>query len=226
MARTDMAQLSRILHRALANMSQSMADRYIQKNAEFRHEAGLSPMIIRTSSGHCCQWCNEVAGKYKYPDVHKDVYRRHDNCDCTVEYVVGKKRQNVWNKQWKSENNSDIIIKRIQEQLKLKDIQVFKSIGAKGKNYFVMDLITGEEYQVVPGTRIRNISVFAGKGVKTKYRDAYKFSERYGGNEEDWQHVKGIALLRTSDGDYLAEIHWSRHEEFGDQEMFVKEWLE
>ena len=100
MERTDMKQLSRVLHRALSNMSQSMIDRYIEKNAQFRYDAGLSPKIIRTSSGHCCEWCNQVAGKYSYPDVPKDVYRRHDNCDCTVEYYNSKDgyKQDVWDK--------------------------------------------------------------------------------------------------------------------------------
>ena len=101
MARTDMKQLSRVLHRALSNMSQSMTDRYIEKNAQFRYEAGLSPKIIRTSSGHCCEWCNKIAGTYSYPDVPKDVYRRHDNCDCAVEYECGKKVTNVHTKEEK-----------------------------------------------------------------------------------------------------------------------------
>ena len=109
MTRTDMEQLSRVLHRALSNISQSMTDRYIEKNAQFRYNAGLSPQIIRTSSGHCCEWCNQVAGKYSYPDVPKDVYRRHDNCDCTVEYVVGKKSQNIWTKKWNNSAKNDII---------------------------------------------------------------------------------------------------------------------
>lgn len=29
------------------------------------------------------------SGKTTYPDVAKDVYRRHENCRCTVEYDPG-----------------------------------------------------------------------------------------------------------------------------------------
>lgn len=35
---------------------------------------------------------------YGYEDVPADVYRRHDNCRCTVTYKSGKYRENVWTK--------------------------------------------------------------------------------------------------------------------------------
>lgn len=95
---TDLDKTTQVLHRALGNISNSIIDNYIQKNAEFRYDAGMSEKIVRTSSGHCCEWCNKIAGIYEYPNVPKDVYRRHDNCDCSVEYVSGGKRQNVWSK--------------------------------------------------------------------------------------------------------------------------------
>lgn len=88
--KTDLQRTSQILSRSVVNISNSIIDNFIQKNAEFRANAGMTAKIIRTSSGHCCEWCNEIAGTYKYPDVPKDVYRRHDNCDCTVEYVCEK----------------------------------------------------------------------------------------------------------------------------------------
>lgn len=98
MSRTNMQKLSKVLHRALSNISQGMTDKYIERNALFRYESGMQPKIIRKSSGHCCEWCNKVAGTYSYPDVPKDVYRRHDNCDCTVEYMCGKQRTNIHTK--------------------------------------------------------------------------------------------------------------------------------
>ena len=96
---TDLEKTTQVLHRSFENISNSIIDNYIQKNIEFRYEAGMGAKIVRTSSGHCCEWCDKVAGTYKYPDVPKDVYRRHDNCDCTVEYINEGKRKNVWTKQ-------------------------------------------------------------------------------------------------------------------------------
>ncbi len=76
------------------------------KNAKFATKAGLKAKIIRKSSGHCCKWCSSLAGEYTYPDVPRDVYRMHENCDCTVVFdpADGSKRyQDVWSKTWSDE---------------------------------------------------------------------------------------------------------------------------
>lgn len=76
------------------------------KNAKFATKAGLKAKIIRKSSGHCCKWCSSLAGEYTYPDVPRDVYRMHENCDCTVVFdpADGTNRyQDVWSKTWSDE---------------------------------------------------------------------------------------------------------------------------
>lgn len=81
------------------NITESFYNDYVQKNVKFRSDAGLDCYIIRNDHGGCCKWCSKLAGKYHYPeDVPKDVYRRHDNCGCTVTYLNGRKAQNVWSK--------------------------------------------------------------------------------------------------------------------------------
>lgn len=86
--------------------SLSVVDDSIKKNAEFHSKAGLSPKIIRKSESKCCKWCGNLAGSYTYPDnVPDDVYRRHENCRCTVDYNPGDgKNQNVHSKQWRNED--------------------------------------------------------------------------------------------------------------------------
>lgn len=39
-----------------------------------------------------------MAGRYEYGSEPHDVYRRHDNCGCTVIYESGRQRQDVWTK--------------------------------------------------------------------------------------------------------------------------------
>lgn len=98
---TDYNKVSWILDQPIVNYSQSIVDESIKANAEFHFRVGLAPKIVRTSSGGACSWCREVSGTYAYPDVPEDVYRRHDNCYCSVDYNPGDgKKQNVHSKRW------------------------------------------------------------------------------------------------------------------------------
>ena len=92
-----------MLAEPIVNFTQSVVDDTIQVNAEFQYESGLSPKIVRYTQGsETCEWCRNLAGIYKYPDVPEDVYKRHDRCDCVVEYDPGDaRRQNVWSKEWR-----------------------------------------------------------------------------------------------------------------------------
>ena len=95
--------VSWLLGEPIVNFTQSIIDDSIRKNAEFHHQSGLQPEIIRKSYFHCCEWCQEVQGSYKYPRVPKDVYRRHQHCRCIVDYdPKSGKTQNVWTKKWNS----------------------------------------------------------------------------------------------------------------------------
>lgn len=66
-------------------ITKSFHDDCIEKNAEFHEEAGLKCYIIRMGT-NCCQWCSDVAGKYEMKDQPEGIFRRHDNCNCTVIY--------------------------------------------------------------------------------------------------------------------------------------------
>jgi len=99
-----------LLEEPVVNFTQSIIDDTIQKNAEFHHKSGLQPEIVRKSAYHCCEWCQEVQGTYKYPRVPKDIYRRHQRCRCTVDYdPKSGKVQNVWSKAWSKSDKSDKI---------------------------------------------------------------------------------------------------------------------
>lgn len=109
--------VSWLLGEPIVNFTQSIIDDSIRKNAEFHHKAGLQPEIIRKSYFHCCEWCQEVQGSYKYPRVPKDVYRRHQRCHCTVDYdPKSGKRQNVWTKRWSKEDSNSHKEERIKQQ--------------------------------------------------------------------------------------------------------------
>lgn len=93
-----------ILQEPVINFTQTSVDETIKANVDFQGESGLSPRIIRTTDGpDACDWCKEMAGTYKYPNVPDGVYARHDRCRCTVEYDPGDARkQDIWTKEWRS----------------------------------------------------------------------------------------------------------------------------
>lgn len=101
----DFEQSKWLLGSPIVNFSQSVVDDMVRKNAEFHYKSGMSPKIIRKETGKCCKWCKNLVGTYRYPDVPKDVYRRHQNCRCTVEYIPKKGvRQDVHTKKIKYES--------------------------------------------------------------------------------------------------------------------------
>lgn len=94
-----------ILSGPVENFSRNIVDNNNEENARSADNKGLEAKIVRTTDGNCCQWCTEMAGEYEYsPNMDTDVFRRHDNCECEVEYVCEKGRQDVWSKKWKEQN--------------------------------------------------------------------------------------------------------------------------
>ena len=121
-----------VLGRTAENITGSFQTDYIKKNAEFRSKAGLNCYIERKDGAHCCEWCANLDGKYKYPDeVPKDVYRRHDNCTCDVGFYCEKGRQNIHNKQWDWDKKKNLeYLKQLDAEKKAKRAEYKKN----GKN--------------------------------------------------------------------------------------------
>lgn len=129
--------VSWLLGEPIVKFTQSIIDDSIRKNAEFHYKAGLQPEIVRKSYFHCCEWCQEVQGNYKYPRVPKDVYRRHQHCRCIVDYdPKNGKTQNVWTKKWNSidkervERRKLIGVVSVDEREQKRYNRVMKSSGA------------------------------------------------------------------------------------------------
>lgn len=116
------------------------------------------------------------------------------------------------------------------DTIKLKDTYIVKTLSAKGKNYKVVDKTTGIEYDFVPGSRIQDSEVFAGKGTRHPLHEgvAEGLTEQYGGRISDWQHAKGFGTLLDPDtGEELeAEVHWFQAKDVGKVKFKVKEWLD
>lgn len=111
------SDISWILKEPIIQFTQSVVDDAIRENASFHSDAGLSPKIIRRTSGKCCEWCQALVGTWEYGYEPQDVYRRHNNCRCTVDYYPGDgKKQNVWSKKITDAEQDE---RRIREQQKI-----------------------------------------------------------------------------------------------------------
>lgn len=98
----DLSKPVEILQRrakaATETATKAMHDDRMKSEAKFRSRAGLKCFITRKAVSGCCAWCTAMAGRYAYGEEPDDIYRRHDNCDCTVTFENGRKRQDVWSK--------------------------------------------------------------------------------------------------------------------------------
>lgn len=161
-------------------------------------------------------WCRGTTAPY-YEDMENlgDRFARDDE---GKRYTVPK---DMTHKEWERK-----FLPKAFTTLPQRDIIIGRSVGAKARNYEVMDLDTGEMFHFAEGTKIQDVEVFAGKGVKSPFRKAEKYTDRYGGKPEDWQHAKGFGVLATPEGDREAEIHWVQCSGVGKFEFFVKEWLD
>ncbi|MBQ1538652.1 MAG: hypothetical protein IIZ73_10120 [Ruminococcus sp.] len=109
---------------ATETMLRSQYDRDMKQGAKTCSDAGLRTYIVRDADPGCCAWCSAAAGRYTYGEEPKDVYRRHDNCSCTVVYESSRGKQNVWSKQtWSKEQE--------QEYLRLRDEMAPKRLNAR-----------------------------------------------------------------------------------------------
>lgn len=86
-----------------------LSDDCIKANADVQSDAGMRPQLIRTASATACKDCRLLAGTYDYEQVRreKNVFWRHNNCTCVIEYVPRKGlRQNVHTKKWEDESRA------------------------------------------------------------------------------------------------------------------------
>lgn len=75
----------------LENFSQNIVDDSIRDNAAAMWRAGVKSLIVRQVDSKPCEWCSNLAGSYDYGEVSdtgNDVWRRHENCRCTIDYIT------------------------------------------------------------------------------------------------------------------------------------------
>lgn len=121
----DFEEISRLLGDPIVNFSQSVVDDTIKANAEFLDKAGFKSKIKRIAVGRACKWCRNLEGVYDYPHTPEEIYHRHENCRCRVDYFPNGKRS-----RYKQNVHSKKYIKANSEELK----KLSDEVGSKNKN--------------------------------------------------------------------------------------------
>lgn len=153
------------------NFSQHTVDEHLKENVRFQWKAGMSPKIVRKADSGACKWCRDLAGVYDYADIKNtgnDVFRRHENCGCTVEYIAdGKKAQDVWSKAtYRRDDASDRVnsIKRIGEVRQKKQALQLKERTARAEAI----------------RRVQSELGYSGKSASIWYNQNKGYIDRYG----------------------------------------------
>lgn len=217
---------------AFENYSQHIVDETIRKNADFHYRSGMTPKIIRKAEAKCCKWCRGLAGVHDYPAVDPDVYRRHENCRCTVLYDPAdgsKTLQDVHKKTWTDRKDYAKIRARLTAGLMAddnrryeKDIYIPLGVGAKQKDVKVK-LPTGERIALTPGSRITHVQTIAGAGRNRQIDIVDLLVDKYPGTDpQKWQKKKGVGYVDYDGESYKAELHWYEEPSVGRVEYKVK----
>lgn len=170
----DFESVSWILGDPIVNFSQSIVDDFIRANAEFNFKSGLHPKITRTIVGKPCKWCKSLAGSYDYPDVPDDVYKRHSNCRCTVDYNPGSgRRQNVHSKKWSDEKKA--AAERRKTAGLVEDDKPYQSVKKEWLKHSGKGYVSDMDYWEHDGIKYR----VDGKNVQLEYSQKEKEGARW-----------------------------------------------
>lgn len=175
-------------------------------------------------------WCRCCTCPY-FEDMAKLGERWTRNPDGSTEKVPADTTYDEWRRRFVSDGKSVLTAATKNGTITSTDDNSFaigRSVGAKAKNYDVMDKQTGLVYRFVEGTRIVNPTVFAGyKGVKPLKEETVEgLVKEFGGSADKWQHAKGVGTLDVDGEEIRAEVHWFQEETVGKVKFKVKEWLD
>ena len=101
-----------------------------------------------------------------------------------------------------------------------------RSVGAKAKNYQVLNPQTGAFVQLVEGSRITQPKnhIMAGKGRERQIDCIDWLVDKYGGDAVQWTKEKGFGFVADDYGEpRMVELHWYQEPTVGKVEMKIKD---
>lgn len=85
----------------------------IRENSKMQSDAGLKIRLSRSDGSGCCQWCSGLVGDYdSFEKLPADFWKIHRNCNCVIDYNVGKKNERI-----KFTNGKDSDLEKVTEEI-------------------------------------------------------------------------------------------------------------
>lgn len=200
-----------------------------QADAMAYEEMGVEEFVpVATLDNRTSQYCADIDGKhFKYSEMKIGVNYPpfHPNCRCTTRGYLGKEAEklltrrarnpitgetevidNMTYNEWAKENG--LIKPKIldTEQTSLK-----KQLG------FYDD--RGVLTFIPKNSIITDTKVIAGDAVKTKFRSAEKYAEKFGGESKDYSKIVG----KVESNKYTFDIHFVRDSKGNEYDFKIKE---
>lgn len=202
-------------------------DGHVFKMSEYKAGVTAPPFHV---------WCRSTTVPYfndEFTLTDKRAARDDDGntieVDANMKYADWKKSF-VYSDKLKSveTNKDDLTSTPLNDTIKLPDIEIHKSVGAKAKNYDVFAPESPKAFHFAEGTKIQNSEVFAGKGTNHPLKEDVSegLTKQYGGSPEKWQHCKGNGVIDFFGEERKAEVHWFQEETVGKVKFKIKRWLD
>jgi len=103
----------------------------------------------------------------------------------------------------------------------LPDIFIFRSLGAMARNYDIM-LPDGDIVNLTEGSRITGVEIIAGMGRNRQIDIIDLLVDKFGGNPDEWQKVKGFGYVNHEGESLKAELHWYQEPTVGRVDFKLK----
>lgn len=143
--------------------------------------------ILADKDERQCEVCGKLHKK-RYPAGANVPIPAHPRCRCSVIPVV--------------EDDSLTTLEK-------DDIHIYRSVGAKSRNYPVKAPDSNQHYKFAEGTDITGVKIIMGSGTNKPLREKYKIALRNGiKNPDEIQKLRGTGYVIINGKKRKVELHW------------------
>lgn len=187
-------------------------------------------------NGGCCDICQRLSGKhFKVSKMMpgENAPPMHPHCRCSTAAYSDRAEYEEWldfldkggtteeyNKQKAAKVNNELTNKGAKNSI----IEIYRSVGAAGKNYSVKLAESRQHTKLAPDQKIIG-KPFAGKDTEAEIREKFRLEADYNIPADEWQKMSGNGYVMLKGKRIKAELHW--YEADGEVfEMKVKRYLD